>query len=180
LVWQLVEMHGGSVEAHSDGAGRGTEFVVRLPRAKDASVREDSPESVASQKESTSSAKRILVVDDNHDSADGLLLMLQFEGHIVKAAYDGIEGLEMAETFRPDAILLDIGMPRMNGYDVARELRKKPWGKNVLLVAQTGWGQEEDMRKSQEAGFNYHLTKPVDFDRLIKLLAESINTRRTG
>jgi signal transduction histidine kinase len=170
LVWQLVEMHGGSVEARSDGIGRGSEFIVRLPRWMDAPAGE---REIPIHDNASPSGMRVLIADDNQDSADGLVLMLQLEGFIAEGAYDGEEALKKAEEFRPDAVLLDIGMPKLNGYEVAAQIRQQPWGKNLLLVAQTGWGQEEDMRRSQEAGFNFHLTKPLDFDKLKSVLATS-------
>jgi CheY-like chemotaxis protein len=111
------------------------------------------------------------VVDDNEDAADSLAMMLQMMGNEVRTAHDGLEGVELAATFRPDLVLLDIGMPRLNGYDACRRIREQPWGKNVLLVALTGWGQEEDKRRSHEAGFDTHLVKPVEPEALEKLLA---------
>jgi CheY-like chemotaxis protein len=116
-------------------------------------------------------ARRFLVADDNRDAADSLALLLQLAGGEVHTAYDGQEAVEAAARLRPDVILLDIGMPRLNGYDAARTIREQPWGKGVVLVALTGWGQEEDRRKSKEAGFDGHLVKPVDPQALEKLLA---------
>src|SRR5262249_48350134 len=113
---------------------------------------------------------RILVADDNRDAADSLMLMLRLSGHEVLAAHDGQEAVEAAGWFRPDVALLDIGMPKRNGFEAARHIREQPWGRNVLLVAVTGWGQEEDKRRAAEAGFDYHLTKPVDPAALEKLL----------
>ncbi|HEX6864459.1 MAG TPA: response regulator, partial [Thermoanaerobaculia bacterium] len=120
--------------------------------------------------EARTSARRILVVDDNRDSAESLSLLLQVTGNEVRTAFDGLEAVEEAERFRPDVVLLDIGMPRLNGYEAARRIRGEPWGKEMLLIAQTGWGQEEDRRLSREAGFDAHLTKPVDHLKLLKLL----------
>ena len=119
----------------------------------------------------TAAARRILVVDDNEDSAESLTILLSLAGHKTHTAYDGLEAIEAAATFRPDVILLDIGLPRLNGYEVARKIREQPWGQAVVLVALTGWGQEEDRRRSREAGFNHHLTKPVDPLALTRLLA---------
>lgn len=113
---------------------------------------------------------KLLVVDDNRDSADSLALMLQMSGHETLTAYDGEEAVASAESFRPEAVLLDIGMPKMNGYDAARAIRGQPWGQDVLLFAITGWGQEEDRRRSREAGFNAHLVKPVEITQLMQLL----------
>jgi CheY-like chemotaxis protein len=116
-------------------------------------------------------ARRILVVDDNRDSATSLATLLQMTGNDTQTAYDGLEAVEQAEAYRPDVILLDIGLPEMNGYDACREIRRQPWGKEVVVIALTGWGQDEDRRKSKDAGFNAHLVKPVDYAALLKLLA---------
>jgi signal transduction histidine kinase len=164
LVWQLVEMHGGNVKVNSTRAANGSEFVVRLPRAEKPSSA--LPESDVEKKPVSDTAKRILVVDDNHDSADAVTLILQLDGHDVKAVYNGIDALDLVEQFKPHAVLLDIGMPQMNGYEVAQRLRAQTWGKNVLLIAQTGWGQAEDIRQCREAGFDHHVTKPIDFRKL--------------
>jgi signal transduction histidine kinase len=171
LVWQLVEMHGGSVEASSAGSGEGSEFVVRLPIVKQIVEPDVIPESSSSK--NVEPVMRILVVDDNRDSADALVLILQLEGHVSEAVYNGADALLYAEKSTPDAILLDIGMPQLNGYQVAQTIRKQPWGKNILLIAQTGWGQEDDVRQCQEAGFNYHFTKPIDFQKLKEYIANS-------
>ena len=173
LVWQLVEMHGGSVTAHSGGVDCGSEFVVRLPRLRTASVQSEEESARQEAVHDGDAAIRILVVDDNRDSADALCLILQVEGHEVRAVYSGAEALEVAEEFRPDAILLDIGMPKLNGYEVAKRLRTQPWGKDTLLIAQTGWGQEEDIRQCKEAGFDHHFTKPIDFQKLRQFFVKS-------
>ena len=115
----------------------------------------------------------MLVVDDNHDSADSLAMLLEASGHDASAAYDGQEALRLAEEWRPDVVLLDIGMPRMNGYDAARAMRATEWGERAMLIAQTGWAQEEDRRKASEAGFDAHLTKPVDHQALMALIASA-------
>jgi signal transduction histidine kinase len=164
LVWQLVEMHGGTVSAHSEGLNRGSEFVVRLP-LMEAEV-EDSADLSKASHNGLDAARRILIVDDNHDSADAVALILQLDGHDVKTVYSGMDALSVAEQFKPHAVLLDIGMPELNGYEVAQKMRAQVWGKNVLLIAQTGWGQEDDVRQCREAGFNHHLTKPIDFQKL--------------
>jgi PAS domain S-box-containing protein len=166
----LVELHHGSIEAHSDGPGRGSEFVVRFPVA----VGKPRPESAppAGEEPLPPLTKcRILIVDDNRDSADSLSMLFQITGNEVGTAYDGEQAVEAAESMRPDVVLLDLGMPRLNGYDVCRRIRQKPWGQRVLLIAQTGWGQEEDIRRTLEAGFNYHMVKPVDPAALSRLLA---------
>jgi CheY-like chemotaxis protein len=118
-------------------------------------------------------ARKILVVDDNRDSATSLALMLQLMGNETRTAHDGIEGLETAAAFRPDVVLLDLGMPRLNGYDTAQRMREQPWGRTAILVALTGWGQESDRARSREAGFDHHLVKPVEPALLERLLAES-------
>ncbi|MEP7341324.1 MAG: PAS domain S-box protein [Acidobacteriota bacterium] len=169
LVQRLVEMHDGSVSAFSKGPGQGSEFVVRLPIVE--GIEQPVPESADSES-ATTPARRFLVVDDNRDSADSMAMWLKITGNQTHTAYDGLEAMEAAATFRPEVVLLDIGLPKLNGYEVARKIRQQPWGKSMVLVALTGWGQEEDRRKSSEAGFNGHLVKPVDLDNLMKLLAE--------
>ena len=171
IVKQLVEMHGGRVEAHSEGYGRGSEFVIRLPVVL--SLAQERREEEGGGEEARPSARRrILVVDDNGDAAESLAMMLEIMGNEVRTANDGLEGVETAASFRPDVILLDIGMPRLNGYDACRRIREQPWGKNVIIVALTGWGQDEDKRRSREAGFDGHLVKPVEPAALEKLLSE--------
>jgi len=167
VVKNVVEMHGGAVEAHSAGVGQGSEFVVRLPLLVDAP--KPSPEPTASEPTATT-ARRILVVDDNRDAAGSLAMLLQIIGHETHTAHDGLEAVEAAERLRPDVVLLDIGLPQLNGFDAARRIREQPWGKTMVLVAVTGWGQEEDRRKSKDAGFDAHLVKPVDYGTLMKLL----------
>ena len=116
------------------------------------------------------------MVDDNKDSADSLGMLLRLKGNDIRTAYDGLEAVEVAETFHPELVLLDIGLPKLNGYDVARRIRQQPWGRDVILVALTGWGQDEDRRRSQEAGFNFHIVKPVELSALENLLAGSKGT----
>jgi PAS domain S-box-containing protein len=162
----LVELHGGTITAHSAGVGRGSEFIVRLPEV-------DGPASLAAgENRAAKDAERqnILVVDDNRDSADALAMILELMGHTVSVAYDGEEALACAERTRPNVILLDIGLPTLNGYEVARQLRAKPWGKDLLIVAQTGWGQEQDKVRALEAGCDHHLTKPIDLAVITRLL----------
>lgn len=170
LVQQLVEMHGGTVEADSAGAGQGSEFVVRLPIPTDEPVHQKPEPNV--KHPPIKFVGRILVVDDNRDSAASLAALLKLSGNTTLTAFDGLEALEVGATFCPDVVLLDIGLPELNGYDTARRMREEPWGREVVLIALTGWGKEEDRRRSSEAGFNSHLVKPVDFSQLNALLAD--------
>ncbi|MCE9554717.1 MAG: PAS domain S-box protein [Planctomycetes bacterium] len=169
LVKNLVELHGGTVEVHSDGIGQGSEFVVRLPILEEAPI---VPPAVPTAGEPTTLACRILVVDDNRDSAKSLAMLLTLSDNETRTAYDGLEALEAAATFRPNVILLDIGLPKLNGFEVCRHIRLQTWGKDMVLVALTGWGQDEDRQKSLDAGFNAHMVKPVGHAALTKLLAE--------
>jgi signal transduction histidine kinase len=168
LVRGIVALHGGSVEAMSDGLRKGSEFIVRLPRA--APRVEDATGDAADRFEATASAavipRRVLVVDDNADNATALAMLLQQLGHHVEVAGDGEMALVRASQFRPDVILLDIGIPKMNGYDVCRQLRQHDWGRGIRVIAQTGYGEEQDRRRSAEAGFDGHLVKPIDPARL--------------
>jgi CheY-like chemotaxis protein/two-component sensor histidine kinase len=174
LVKTLVEMHGGTVEVHSDGLALGSEFTVRLPTSEEALK----PPSQATVTEPVPMAgRRVLVVDDNEDGADSLAILLELEGYKTLQAHDGFEAIEVAERFRPDAILLDVGLPKLNGYEVCRRIREQPWGKDMVLVALTGWGQEEDRRRSEEAGFDTHMVKPPDQDTLLKILAAPPSAR---
>jgi signal transduction histidine kinase len=179
LVQRLVEMHGGSVTAHSDGLGQGSEFVIRLPlflREADGTGQPLKTLSALEQSmmnaESTPrNQRRILVADDNNDALESLATLLQLSGHEVYTAVNGASALESAEQHRPEVALLDIGMPKLDGYEVARRIRAQPWGQQITLVALTGWGQDSDRRRSQEAGFDSHLVKPLDLDKLTELLA---------
>jgi PAS domain S-box-containing protein len=171
VVKKLIELHDGRVEVFSAGAGKGSEFVVVLPAVEPGSRERNA---VTDQSSAPAPARklRVLLVDDNADSADGLALLLDLQGHDVRVAYDGESALEAARSFRPDVALLDIGMPSMNGYELARRLRAAPETKKTLLVAMTGWGQEEDRRKGREAGFAHHLVKPFEPSAVQKLLAD--------
>jgi len=171
LVRRLVELHGGTVTAQSDGLNCGSTFIVRLPLAQGAHVPQETRSTPAEAGDS-GARRKILVVDDNRDSAMSLSLLLELDGHEVRRAYDGVEALEIAEDFRPEITLLDIGMPRLDGYGAARELRRRDWARDSLLVALTGWGQQEDKRLAREAGFDHHMVKPVDPDALRRLLVE--------
>jgi PAS domain S-box-containing protein len=184
LVRRLVELHGGTVTAASEGPGRGSEFLVRLPLVQ----REPTPEREHPAFAPTADAlvRRVLVVDDNRDSAESMALLLRLVGHEVRVAFDGPDALEAAARFRPDLVLLDIGLPGMTGYDVARRLRSSTAARGVVLVAMTGYGQEEDRGESRRAGFDMHLTKPVELEDLRKALdaapgpADDFATDRPG
>ena len=169
LVKRLVEMHGGTVDARSEGPGKGSEFVVRLPIVLETSLPQAS--AVEDEPAASTSSLRILIVDDNGDGADSLGMMLRVVGYDTRTAYDGQEGVDVAGEFRPDVVLLDIGLPKLNGYEACRRIRDEPWGKDVVLIALTGWGQDEDRRRSHDAGFDHHLVKPVEPQALMKMLA---------
>jgi signal transduction histidine kinase/CheY-like chemotaxis protein len=191
LVRQLVELHGGSIEVHSpppqangsDAAGEplsGTEFAVRLP-ALDLAGTETGPTplvappvdkvAVGERAGTTAPRLRVLIADDNIDAAELLGMLLEEMGHEIRAAHDGRQALDVARGFRPDVAILDIGMPEMTGYDVARAIRSEPWGSEIVLIALTGWGQAEDRARAKDQGFDHHLVKPVAPDRLEKVLA---------
>ena len=175
LVKRLVEMHEGEVSAGANPAGEGSEFLVRLPLMIVPKSNESStPHSSGQAADDT--ALRVLVVDDNKDSAETLGMLLELMGNEISVAYDGEQALALANESKPDVVLLDIGLPKMNGYEVARQIRKEPWGSNPILVAITGWGQTEDKDLSRESGFDHHLVKPVDYDQLLKL----IQTRKSA
>jgi PAS domain S-box-containing protein len=169
LVRGLVDLHGGAVEAMSEGPGRGSKFMVRLPLAVSAQFEEAAAGTDAPP--ATIVGRRVLVADDNKDAADALAMLLELGGHEVRVAHGGRDALSLAQTFRPDVALLDIGMPELNGYEVAKELRREPWGSRMCLIALTGWGQDEDRQRAKDAGFDRHLTKPVDTDALEILLS---------
>ena len=166
LVRELVELHGGRVEARSAGLGTGCEFVVRLPATVAAPVVE------ARVAVLHGPSRRVLVVDDNQDAADTLALLLGMSGHEVRTAHDGAMAVQLASAFRPDVILMDLGMPKMDGYEAARRIRATPHGAEPFLVALTGWGDDADRRRTREAGFDRHVVKPVDPDELERLVAE--------
>ena len=169
VVKRLVEMHGGEIEARSEGPGKGSEFVVRLPIVVAQNLtRETSNDNAPT----LISNLRILVVDDNEDAASSSTMLLRMMGNHVRTAYDGEEAVQAAGEFHPHVVLLDIGLPKLNGYEAARAIRQQPWGRNIVLIAVTGWGQEADKRMSQEAGFDHHMVKPVDPRALVKHLAE--------
>ena len=169
LVKRIVELHGGTVSAHSEGAGHGSEFVVRLPLG-------DGPSPVAQVVAATPApacdgSRRVLVVDDNADAAESLSTLLALSGHETRVAHDGYRAIEQAEVFQPDVIFLDIGMPGMDGHETARRIREHAWGRDMVLVALTGWGQNEDRRRSKDAGFDVHLVKPADPSEVTAVLS---------
>jgi signal transduction histidine kinase/ActR/RegA family two-component response regulator len=169
LVRRLTEMHGGTVTAHSDGPGRGAEFTVRIPAltAEKVAIGEAS----AAKTITVVEPRRILVADDNRDAAESLALQLELAGHLVRTVHDGVEALSVAETFLPEIVLLDLGMPKMDGYETARRMRLSPWGKGAALIALTGWGQGQDRQRTAEVGFDVHLVKPVAEAELFQVLA---------
>ena len=171
LVRRLVEMHGGSITAQSAGAGAGSEFLLRLPLLAVAGTRPEDEAGLRSSRDEPTVSRRILVADDNADALETLATVLRLRGHEVYSAPNGALALETAVRHMPEVALLDIGMPLLDGYEVARRIRAQEWGKAVTLVALTGWGQESDRRRSQDAGFDTHLVKPLDLEKLNALLA---------
>jgi len=175
LVRRLVEMHGGTVAAHSGGPGEGTQIVVRLPLWATHAVRaEELPTSPAARP--VVGPSRILVVDDHLDAVEALSMQLQVAGHDVRSANDGIEAMNIGETFQPQVVLLDLGMPKMDGYETVRSMRRRPWGARALIVALTGWAQAYDRQRTAEAGFDAHLVKPVSEFELFQAIAAGRNT----
>ena len=170
LVRRLAEMHCGTVTARSDGPGQGTEFIVRLPL-----LMAQAPLAATQFTESrvipTVAPLRILVTDDNHDAAESLAVQLQLAGHDVRTVNDGVEALAVGKAFKPQVVLLDLGMPKMDGYETARQMRRRSWGERATLIAITGWGQQQDRQRTAEAGFDAHLVKPVSEYDLFQALA---------
>ena len=169
LVKRLVELHGGTIEAFSEGPGLGSRFVVTLPVHAGAEAAARVPDAAPPR---AARSMRILIADDHRDSANSMAMLMRMGGHEVAVAYDGEEAVRMAEDARPDVVLLDIGMPRLNGYEVAQRLRTQPRGRELVLIATTGWGQEEDRRRSARSGFDAHLVKPVDHQALLEVLVQ--------
>jgi CheY-like chemotaxis protein len=168
LVKGLVEMHGGAITAESPGPGQGSTFTVRLPVWSRPA--EPAASTSSAGERSSGPRRRILVVDDNHDAADTMATMLELLGDEVCTAHDGLAAVAAAECFRPAAILMDVGMPGMNGYDATRRIREQPWGKHTRIIALTGWGQDHDRARSRDAGCDEHLVKPVSPEDLQKAL----------
>jgi CheY-like chemotaxis protein len=165
----LVELHGGRVEACSEGTNRGSEFLLRLPLPDEPATApaEDEPEPAARAQ------RRVLIVDDHPDAGLSLAMLLRLAGNETRAVHDGLAAIDEAERFRPDIVLLDIGMPRIDGYETCRRIRERPWGRALRVIALTGWGQERDRERAREAGFDGHLVKPVDPGALMRLIAET-------
>ena len=177
LVKRLIEMHGGTVGAESGGQGMGSTFVIRLPAVLETS---QSLQPRAEGPARTSSPSlRILIVDDNRDAADSLAMLLRTTGNEIRTAYDGLEAVQVASEFRPEVVLLDIGLPKIDGHEVAQRLRREPWGKHTCLIAVTGWSDESDRARSRAAGFDHHLVKPLDPDHLAQLLDSVERTTRS-
>ena len=180
LVDGLVKMHGGSVTAQSPGRGQGSTFTVTLPVIESQTLQRAKPSEPSS---TAHPRRRILVVDDNIDSATSMAMMLEFLGNEVRTAHDGLQALEQVEHDRPDVVLMDVGMPRLNGYEATRRIRSQPWGRDILIIALTGWGQDDDRAQSHEAGCNGHLTKPVrlpDLQRLLETLKSNSEPAGSG
>jgi CheY-like chemotaxis protein len=173
LVHRLVEMHGGTVEVHSEGLNRGSEFIVRLPTLlSHADEAREWRKETQPTEQNPARGRRILVADDFPESAATLARLLRQDGNEVQIAQNGVEAFEVAEQFRPDVAVLDIAMPKLNGYEVARKIREQSWGENMILIALTGWGQKQDRQRTQDAGFDAHLTKPVNYDAIMEILTK--------
>ncbi|HYC35479.1 MAG TPA: response regulator, partial [Usitatibacter sp.] len=170
LARRLVELHEGTIEAHSAGTGEGTEFVVRLPLSL---ARIDMEPRELPADSANGAVRKVLLADDNVDFVDSLGQILVSRGHQVRVVYDGAEALAVAGQFRPNVAFIDIGMPKVHGYEVARRMRSEPVTSNCLLVAVTGWGQENDRKRAREAGFDRHLVKPVDPSEIEAILEEA-------
>ena len=177
LVKRVVEMHGGTVAADSAGQNMGSTFVIRLPTLVDSSQR---PQSKAEDPARMSPPSlRILVVDDNRDAADSLAMLLRTSGNDIRTAYDGAEAVQVANDFEPEVVLLDIGLPNMDGHEVAQRIRQEPWARRTCLIAVTGWSDEADRARSRAAGFDHHLVKPLDTSHLAQLLGSVERSTRS-
>jgi CheY-like chemotaxis protein len=178
LVRRLVKMHGGSVSAHSPGIGAGSTFTVRLPAIADpapAKSASAAAKPATAVKGGSGKVRRILVVDDNDDAAALLAVLLELEGHEVQTAANGGDAVNRAEVFRPEVVLMDLDMPGIDGFEASRRIRARPWGNTILIAALTGWGQDVDRRRAQEAGVDLHFVKPVDTTTLLGAVARSLN-----
>ena len=176
LVKRLVEMHGGTVEAQSGGQDLGSTFTIRLPVVE--ASQDAQPQSDGSGRLNPPSL-RMLIVDDNRDAADSLAMLLRTTGNEIRTAYDGLEALQVASEFRPEVVLLDIGLPKIDGHEVAQRIRREPWGARVCLIAVTGWSDESDRARSRAAGFDHHLVKPLDTAHLAQLLSAVEHSARS-
>jgi CheY-like chemotaxis protein len=170
----VVELHGGTIEARSEGPGKGSQFIVRIPRRTISTAPQSAP-TVAEPK--VTQKRRVLIADDNRDAADSLAMLLQMAGHTVTVVHDGEQALATIETMRPEVALLDIGMPKVDGYEVARRARLDTRSRKTMLIAVTGWGQESDKNRAMAAGFDMHFTKPVEPTRIIDLLSGELPIR---
>ncbi len=173
LVKTLLDMHGGEISVASEGAGRGSEFTIRIPVLHEPAGPVAQPEAGTDAPATIRPGLRVMIVDDNAAAAKMLQIVVKTTGAVVQTAGDGLEAIELAETFRPEVVLMDLGMPRMNGYEAAAHLRLQPWGRDIRLVALSGWGQESDKERTAAAGFDAHLVKPADADTLRRMLAEA-------
>jgi len=173
LTKSLVEMHGGSIQVQSDGPQLGSQFTVRLPALAAASAAQ-APSLASAVPIATVGKLRVLVVDDNLDAVQTLGRLVRLLGHVAHLAYDGEQAIAAASEWQPQVILMDIGMPKLNGYEAAQRIRATSWGQHMVLIAATGWGQEDDKRRTKEAGFDHHLVKPVDTNLLRELLANCL------
>src|SRR5262249_7470836 len=167
LVKRLVELHGGTVQARSEGAGAGSEFTVKLPATLVGGVSDTRPDVIRVARQ------RVLIIEDQPDAREALRSLLELDGHLVQEAADGDEGLQRLRAWRPDIAFVDLGLPRVDGYGIARAVRAMPGGERLFLVALTGYGQTEDRRRVVEAGFNTHLVKPVQYEQLLRALADA-------
>jgi CheY-like chemotaxis protein len=181
LAKQMIDLHGGRIEARSDGPRRGSEFRVLLPRVAELPAMQDSHVDASKVSVLGANSIQVLIVDDNVDAADSLSLFLKIAGYQTRVAYDGRTAVEMAEILKPAVVLLDLGLPYLNGHEVARRLRALPWGRDARLIALTGWGQQDDVLRSRQSGFDEHLTKPVDPEVLIeRIILLTRNQAQTG
>ena len=176
----LVAVHGGRLEAHSEGRGRGSEFIVTLPAASQAVASAAAAAQRPAPRAGDPAGLRILVADDVRDSAEGLSVLLRMGGNDVRIATDGAEALAPAADFQPEVAVLDIGMPKLSGYEVARQIRREAWGERAVLIALTGWGQQDDIRRALDVGFNYHMVKPVNIPQLQELLEQMAARKARG